>query len=94
MAFLELLPSNPGTLQIVSIGLLGLLLSFIARRAYSVYLGPSSKFPGPKLAASTLWYEFYYDVILKGKYTFKIKELRQQEYGIRLPNFFIRQTAK
>jgi hypothetical protein len=46
-----------------------------------VFLGPLSKFPGPKLAAATLWYEFYYDVILKGRYTFKIKELHKQ-YGI------------
>jgi hypothetical protein len=92
MAFLELLPGNPSTQQIVSIGLLGLLLSFIARRAYSVYLGPLSKFPGPKLAAATLWYEFYYDVILKGNYTFKIKELHRK-YGIRPPISFIRQTA-
>jgi hypothetical protein len=27
-----------------------------------------------------LWYEFYYDVVLGGQYTFKIKELHQQ-YG-------------
>jgi ornithine cyclodeaminase/alanine dehydrogenase-like protein (mu-crystallin family) len=40
-----------------------------------VYFGPLAKFPGPKLAAATLWYEFYYDVILKGRYSFKIKEL-------------------
>ena len=47
---------------------------------YSVYFGPLSKFPGPKLAAATLWYEFYYDVVLQGQYTFKIKELHGQ-YG-------------
>lgn len=57
------------------------VLIFLLRRAYSVYLGPLAKFPGPKLAAATLWYEFYYDVILKGRYTFKIKELHEQ-YGI------------
>lgn len=48
---------------------------------YSVYLGPLAKFPGPKLAAAALWYEFYYDVILFGQYIFKIKELHKQ-YGI------------
>jgi hypothetical protein len=48
---------------------------------YSVYLGPLAKFPGPKLAAATLWYECYYDVILGGQYTFKIDELHQK-YGM------------
>jgi hypothetical protein len=52
-----------------------------ARTLYSVYFGPLAKFPGPKLAAATLWYEFYYDVILLGQYTFKIKELHRQ-YGM------------
>ncbi|KAN0095715.1 cytochrome P450 [Hyaloscypha variabilis] len=67
--------------QNVSVGLIFLLLIlFIGRRVYSVYFGPLAKFPGPKLAAATLWYEFYYDVILQGRYTFKIKELHQK-YG-------------
>jgi hypothetical protein len=68
--------------QNVSVGLIFLLLIlFIGRRVYSVYFGPLAKFPGPKLAAATLWYEFYYDVILQGRYTFKIKELHQK-YGM------------
>ena len=47
---------------------------------YRVYLSPIAKFPGPKLAAATLWYEFYYDVVLGGQYQFKIKELHKT-YG-------------
>ena len=63
-------------------GLLALvLLVFIIRKVYSVYFGPLSNFPGPKLAAATLWYEFYYDVILRGRYTFKIQELHRK-YGM------------
>ena len=42
-----------------------------------LYLSPLSKFPGPKLAAATYWYEFYYDAILRGRYVFKIKELHE-----------------
>ncbi|PVH77446.1 cytochrome P450 [Cadophora sp. DSE1049] len=53
---------------------------FLTRTIYSLYFGPLSNFPGPKIAAATLCYEFYYDIILKGQYTFKIKELHQ-EYG-------------
>lgn len=48
---------------------------------YRLYFSPLSKFPGPKLAAATLLYEFYYDVVRRGQYTFKIKELHKQ-YGI------------
>jgi hypothetical protein len=51
---------------------------------YIVYFGPLSQFPGPKLAAATLWYEFYYDVIFQGRYIFKIKDLHQK-YGMRRP---------
>ncbi|KAL2371504.1 hypothetical protein RJ035_002548 [Blastomyces gilchristii] len=47
---------------------------------YRLYISPLAKFPGPKLAAATLWYEYYYDAVCKGQYTFKIKELHQQ-YG-------------
>jgi hypothetical protein len=47
---------------------------------YRLYLSPLAKFPGPKLAAATLWYEFYYDTILKGQYTFKIMDLHKK-YG-------------
>lgn len=47
----------------LAIGLFCLFLSAqIARTVYSVYFGPLAKFPSPKLAAATLWYEFYYDV--------------------------------
>ncbi|KAI9785213.1 MAG: hypothetical protein M1835_003379 [Candelina submexicana] len=44
---------------------------------YRLYVSPIAKFPGPKLAALTFWYEFYYDVYKRGKYTWKLKELHQ-----------------
>ena len=47
---------------------------------YRLYLSPLSKFPGLKLAAVTLWYDFYYDVIKRGQYTCKIAEMHEQ-YG-------------
>jgi len=47
---------------------------------YRLYFSPLARFPGPKLAALTLWYEFYYDVIKRGRYTWKIAELHKQ-YG-------------
>ena len=47
---------------------------------YRLYISPLAKFPGPKLAALTLWYEFYYDVILSGQYTWRIGRMHEK-YG-------------
>jgi hypothetical protein len=48
---------------------------------YRLYFHPLSRFPGPKLAAITSWYEFYYDVILDGNFYFHKKKLHQK-YGM------------
>lgn len=45
-----------------------------------LWLSPIAHVPGPKLAALTQYYEFYYDIILGGQYTFKILELHKK-YG-------------
>ncbi|KAL8946840.1 MAG: hypothetical protein Q9222_006816 [Ikaeria aurantiellina] len=45
-----------------------------------VYLSPVRHVPGPKVAIWTFWYEFYYDVVCQGRYTWKIAELHKQ-YG-------------
>lgn len=41
---------------------------------------PLYKFPGPKIAAATYIYEAWYDWILQGRYTNKIKEMHGK-YG-------------
>jgi len=48
--------------------------------ARRVFFGPLAHIPGPRLAALTSWYEFYYDVIKPGQYVWKIKDLHA-EYG-------------
>ncbi|OTB06193.1 hypothetical protein M426DRAFT_55658 [Hypoxylon sp. CI-4A] len=56
------------------------LVAFYATVVYHrLFLHPLAKFPGPKLAAATRWYECYYDVLC-GRYTWKIAELHQR-YG-------------
>ena len=47
---------------------------------YRLFLSPLAKIPGPKLAALTSWYEFYYDVVQPGQYVFKIKDMHKK-YG-------------
>ena len=47
---------------------------------YRLYFHPLAKFPGPKLATITYWYEFYYDIIRRGQFTFKLRELHEK-YG-------------
>ena len=51
---------------------------------YRLFFHPLSRFPGPRLAAISRWYEAYYDVIQDGQYTFKIAELHK-EYGKCMP---------
>lgn len=45
-----------------------------------LFLHPLAHIPGPRLAALTWWYEFYFDAIQPGQYVFKIQELHKQ-YG-------------
>jgi hypothetical protein len=53
---------------------------------YRLFLSPLAKFPGPKIAAVTSYYELYYDVIHKGKYIFQIEKMHDK-YGIFLLSF-------
>jgi hypothetical protein len=53
----------------------GVYLTAVA--LYRLYIFPLAKFPGPKLAALSKWYEFYYDVVLRGKFSGRIAELHE-----------------
>ena len=48
---------------------------------YRLCLSPIAHFPGPKLAALTLWYEFYFDVVKRGSYVWKIQKMHET-YGM------------
>lgn len=67
-------------LQIIETAVVLLFLYIVAGAIQRLYFSPLSHIPGPKLAALTWWYEFYYDVVQKGRFVFKIEELHKQ-YG-------------
>ncbi|KAL4874864.1 benzoate 4-monooxygenase cytochrome P450 [Aspergillus karnatakaensis] len=58
----------------------GTVIFLITRAIYRVCLHPLSKIPGPKLAATSYLYEFYYDICIGGRFLFEIENMHRQ-YG-------------
>lgn len=54
-----------------------------SRCFYNLYLHPSRKSRGPKLAAMTSWPDFYYDVLKDGSYLFEIRKMHKQHGELR-----------
>ena len=52
--------------DLLGYGLLLGILYYVGLVIWRLFFHPLSKFPGPRLAAATRWYEFYEDVILGG----------------------------
>ena len=57
-----------------------LTLSIIGLSLYRLFFSPLAGFPGPKLAALTQWYEFYWNVVKQGQFTFHLQDLHDK-YG-------------
>jgi len=62
-------------------GLAAFVIYVFSLVVYRLYLSPVARFPGPRLAALTNWYEFYYDVIREGEFTWHIQKLHKK-YGM------------
>lgn len=73
------LVARPSVAILAASGLIWVFYLF-GLAAYRLYFSPLSKFPGPKLAALTKFYEFYYDVVLQGQFTFQIQKMHKK-YG-------------
>lgn len=48
---------------------------------YRLYLHPLRHIPGPALAKATYLHEWYFDLYLRGQYTFRLKDIHEQ-YGM------------
>ena len=48
---------------------------------YRLFLSPLAKFPGPKIAAATHYYEFYHNFWRQGQYIYRIEEMHKK-YGM------------
>ncbi|KAK7450776.1 trichodiene oxygenase [Colletotrichum acutatum] len=77
-------PFFPGTswitgrwIQVLGVGFAAWLLYGTFLAIYRVTLHPLAKFPGPKLAGATYWYEVWFDVVCWGKFTHEIKRLHE-----------------
>ncbi|KAI0593108.1 cytochrome P450 [Biscogniauxia sp. FL1348] len=65
---------------------LGLMVSiacltyWVVLVVYRLYFSPIAKFPGPKLAAATHWYEFYYQIVKDGQFRYAVQRMHDK-YG-------------
>ncbi|OJJ46793.1 hypothetical protein ASPZODRAFT_142587 [Penicilliopsis zonata CBS 506.65] len=52
----------------------------ITQAIYRLYFHPLHTFPGPKIAAATFLYQFFYDAVLGGRYIWEVEKMHEK-YG-------------
>ncbi len=80
MAMDRLISLDLSALGIIKALALCFVIHFVILVLYRLQFSPLAEVPGPRFAAASLWYEFYYDVIKRGSYIWKIQEMHKQ-YG-------------
>ncbi|KAN0069103.1 Cytochrome P450 [Elaphomyces granulatus] len=98
MDILQKISAVVSMLPLWSIVAVCFFLYLVSLAVYRLYFSPLAGFPGPKLAALTQWYEFYWNVIKSGQFTFHIQDLHDRygpivrvnpwELHIRDPHFY------
>lgn len=63
-----------------AVAISALAAALIGNAIYRLYFHPLSKFPGPRLAALTTWYEGYYDIVHRGRYLWEMEKMHKA-YG-------------
>lgn len=63
------------------LALLVLGIYVILQSVYRLFFHPLRHIPGPKLAAASYFYEFYYNCVRGGKFLFEIERMHQV-YGM------------
>lgn len=64
---------------------------WISLGVYRVFFHPLAKFPGPKLAGLTYWYDFYFEVVKLGKLHKQLNYLHSKYGKFVTPRSFMRQ---
>jgi hypothetical protein len=72
--------TTPDRMTLLTLVAVSVVILAVGTVVYRFFLHPLSSFPGPKLAIATYCYEWYYDLVRGGQYTFKLKELHEK-YG-------------
>jgi hypothetical protein len=68
------------TLQLFGGASVLLFLYGISIVVYRLCFHPLAKFPGPRLAAATQFYEIYFDIVKKGSIIWEIERMHEK-YG-------------
>ena len=75
MVFVELMPQTPLGYTVAALAISTAYATSLV--IYRLCLSPLASVPGPKLAAASGWYEFYYDCLLAGKFIFEIERMHK-----------------